>query len=1774
MTSGMGVGVGPSDRQSYHQADGAGCAAGPRPESDCLPGTYGAAAAAAAEPMVPPNVDAELPAADDGAHGADVDVLAADDGAHDAFAARPPAATKSRVPKANPKNHGDAKPDTVDRIRKATVDELLVLWTKQGDEWPLEETKTTLDVLFRNKMRVCELKAGDVKTSIKIMLTSLRVDHGKTFTLEESRPPGAPKSEIAFGKTVHRSEETETHKIIVWGVSPGRSARSLFELVDAIARARGAQSQLVTVQSVHPDVNDVSGYRVEIVLHTEADRKQWKEWLEPTAAINNWKLKSGRGHVQRQADRVWAEIRADGDGGSPRVGVAGSHEALKLVSWNVNGMVNKLPALEKEFDHAHLIFVQEHWLPNTFKPCVAGYSWIGVTSRTTKGGGRGRQSGVGVLVHENIEKYVSLVDSNSDNLMAVRYQSPSDLFFVVNAYAPTDSTHVATRQEYFSRLEQMICKWRDVGPVVLVGDLNAKLACQSKHVGQYHKQEKTNRNTDLVEGMLRRLKMDVLNGRNVMQQADHQQWTRVRTMHDADDGKVLEVQEGVIDYVCVPLAMLDKSTLVVDDRQFQSDHRPLIVTLDKVLVQKPKEEVQAREFELRPNWQPLIHDGLEQRIVGVYTQKLDEAFDDWTKTRNDIVANAGDDNEALLNKLYHEFVVRLSQAVKDGVPHARVQKTGGAQHTFYPWYDRKVRNLQKEREACRQKLVTAIRNGGNTADALKAYKEKAKETRALANKKKDKLSVSRQVKIAHERVADPKRYWTAVKNRQIKGGVASRFKVDKLKNPETGGAATDATGIAEAFRAHSAALFNDRGDEDKFDKEHYQKQVKREETIRQALDDESKKTDEWFNKLFTAEELHAALTDLSYHKAADHDGLRAEMFKFAMESSAALDAMLDIFNRVWETGVVPTSWQEGSLIYLPKAGDLTLPSNYRGIMLLSIMRKVYDKLLVLRAKKHVEHCEEQGGFRANRSCPDQVFVLYNLLERRRHVDHKATYLCFVDFKKAFDRVYRDMLKVKMYDGAGIKGRLHKSMAAMMDGTKARVRYNGKLSSLFDITMGVAQGGISSPMLFAIFVDDLAAMLKETGVGIKLVDQLLNVLLFADDTVLMAETADDLRKLLTTLEAFCNKWRLEVNETKTEVMIVPDGNGTGMPAADEFTYGNKSLNVVDKYKYLGVWIHKDLTWKYHVNCTLDKATKALNSWTRLLNNPKIGAPMKLTCYKAMVRPVMEYAAEVWTADATQLEALEGLQRRCARMITGAPNATPKPALLLELGLPTMAQRYERIKLNYVHKVALAPANRFIRMLWDLMDDKQWTNQWCSLVRPLLVVIPPAKEGSKDAPTSMRQLLDKARDTIAEADVDERAKVAAQQRGKLKGHVSAVVKYRHEKFMRDWIEKDYSKTDLLLPTRASCSGDFGDLATYMRPHVTMTQWHAQRLQLMLRAGNAPLAVELKRWRTIDGAVVMIPRDDRHCDVCKTAACEDQKHFLTQCPHEKLKDAREALKKTIKDKLVDLNLGGAVRCWDTMSDADRCKVLMCNVSPLMSTKADGKPEENLKTLEATLCPLIAVAVWKLFTCRAAILANQAKADERSKADANEELAAAVEARVTKVVARKAALGATVGMLKQTGIAPFLARASPRRLRLARAASPAAKRVTQLRSPPAKDPPAAPPLAANPKKRAKAQRTLFPPSSSSSSSSLSPVTPAVVLRDDDCDDGDSVDVADGLAVVRLLLAPVDDDGLSDSPRNDPRPTSKSDFAESAKWPGTRRGSESMPGNTGKTKTSESTPR
>ena len=281
---------------------------------------------------------------------------------------------------------------------------------------------------------------------------------------------------------------------------------------------------------------------------------------------------------------------------------------------------------------------------------------------------------------------------------------------------------------------------------------------------------------------------------------------------------------------------------------------------------------------------------------------------------------------------------------------------------------------------------------------------------------------------------------------------------------------------------------------------------------------------------------------------------------------------------------------------------------------------------------------------------------------------------------------------------------------MYSNPRSRIILNDHETDYFGCPIGVKQGDCLSPTLFAIFINDLALEIKESNIGINLDDHLfLNILMYADDIVLLAENEADLQSLLLIVEKWCKEWRLEVNLTKTNILHVR--NKRKLQSKFVFLFNNRPVIYCKYYTYLGVSINEHLDFGFTAQVQADTAGRALSSIvTKMIKNGGFPYNVYSILYETCITSISDYGGEV--IGFSQHEPTLRLHLRAIRAYIGVPKNATKAGVLSEVNwlLPGFRTKIKMVR--YYHRLVKMEDTRLTKLvyLWDKsLAVQSWTSE---------------------------------------------------------------------------------------------------------------------------------------------------------------------------------------------------------------------------------------------------------------------------------------------------------------------------------------------------------------------------------------------------------------------------------------------------------------------------------
>ena len=439
------------------------------------------------------------------------------------------------------------------------------------------------------------------------------------------------------------------------------------------------------------------------------------------------------------------------------------------------------------------------------------------------------------------------------------------------------------------------------------------------------------------------------------------------------------------------------------------------------------------------------------------------------------------------------------------------------------------------------------------------------------------------------------------------------------------------------------------------------------------------------NKRFTEDEVKTQILKLKNGKAAGNDRIINEYMKHSV--SVLMPLYLYLFNRVLDEGQVPEDWLIGLIIPLYKnKGDKTDCNNYRGITLLSCFGKLFTAILNTRLYNFCEQnnliSEMQAGFRSGYSTLDHLYLVQSMIELFCH-RKKKLYAAFVDYAKAFDTVSREALWYKLLKH-GIDGKILKVIRSLYTNIKSCVSLNSIKSEFFASMRGVRQGENLSPLLFSLFVNDLENFLQASGchpvsTHTSEIESLMKimVLMYADDTIILSDSAAGLQKALDALHTYCATWQLQVNCSKTKVVVF--GKRKFDPTKFTFKFNGSELELVHSYKYLGLTVSYNGSFKMGVQELTKQASRAMYALLAKCRSLALPIDIQLYLFDTLVKPILLYGCEIWGHQ--QFQCIERLHLKFMKYILGVKLSTCNSVVYGELGRQPLSLTIKIRMINY-------------------------------------------------------------------------------------------------------------------------------------------------------------------------------------------------------------------------------------------------------------------------------------------------------------------------------------------------------------------------------------------------------------------------------------------------------------------------------------------------------------
>ena len=480
------------------------------------------------------------------------------------------------------------------------------------------------------------------------------------------------------------------------------------------------------------------------------------------------------------------------------------------------------------------------------------------------------------------------------------------------------------------------------------------------------------------------------------------------------------------------------------------------------------------------------------------------------------------------------------------------------------------------------------------------------------------------------------------------------------------------------------------------------------------------------------EELETVLAKSKFGKARGPDGTLMEYFKYAPEN--VRKTLVGLMNIIFSSAIYPTSWAVNFLnkaIY--KSGPTSDPGNYRGLAIGSAIAKLYSAVLLNRLETFVTEqniismC--QIGFRKLFRTADHIYVLKTIINMKISKGERL-YAAFIDFKKAYDTVNRQKLLSSLHS-IGVGSKFADNIKAIYNKVEYTMKFKGRVMNPISSNLGLKQGCPLSPLLFDLYINDIAKYLdkdsKEPNITLQGTE--ITHFLYADDLVIVSPTKKGLQDKLDNLSQFAKDKDLTINTKKSQVMIFNKG---GKLLKDQFTIDGKALEIVSSYTYLGIDIPTNGSFNPGLAQMNSKAKKAMMPLYTTIMQFNIPFHKALKLFQTYVEPILLYNAENFATmsekqvDKCKQGALDiykiatkanmtTTQLKFIKFILGVGKHSPNMAVFGEAAVIPLQMRAYTTMLKFWDRIRNMEDNTLVKLAYK--ENIQTNSTWCKTIQVL-------------------------------------------------------------------------------------------------------------------------------------------------------------------------------------------------------------------------------------------------------------------------------------------------------------------------------------------------------------------------------------------------------------------------------------------------------------------------
>lgn len=383
----------------------------------------------------------------------------------------------------------------------------------------------------------------------------------------------------------------------------------------------------------------------------------------------------------------------------------------------------------------------------------------------------------------------------------------------------------------------------------------------------------------------------------------------------------------------------------------------------------------------------------------------------------------------------------------------------------------------------------------------------------------------------------------------------------------------------------------------------------------------------------------------------------------------------------FDTCEVPIAWKCTKVIPLHKGGDKQNLNSYRPISIINSVVKIFEKMIFdqlsnyLSCNNLLSHC--QSGFRKHFSTTTALMKFTNDVFSSFD-NNMCTGAIFLDLSKAFDLVDHYLLLDKLH-AIGLCRLSLLWFNSYLHHRRQCVSYRGSLSNFASIDKGIPQGSSLGPLLFSIFINDMPLYCSDCDIH-----------LYADDTVIycskpiISDINVSLQHDFDSVQQWLSLNKLLLNKSKSYSMLfqrnalISGENNLKLQFLD-----SSPLESTETFKYLGVWLETDLSFKTHICATTSKLNYRLKTLYQSINCFNLQVRKRIVTQ--LLLPILDYADVIYvnTTDSC-LHSIDVVFNSLCRFVLRCPYRTHHCVMYEQLSWLSPSARRQYHWLQFIFK----------------------------------------------------------------------------------------------------------------------------------------------------------------------------------------------------------------------------------------------------------------------------------------------------------------------------------------------------------------------------------------------------------------------------------------------------------------------------------------------------------